>query len=468
MAETVMPLIGILVLFAVVVFVILGVVVLTTVSPETRNKLLLGFGVAIPVVLIGVLFVGWTATEVRHGSMAETHSRRLSYNEHDTVIEHYGADQAASSHVDPSKYLIAPSDEAHGGAISHVEVFPVWPRFTWASLSAMSIVAIGAMLFVLVFLRKVEAFVFWKTQWKPAGAVASAAALATAGSVFVLKTPNPAHTPMFSESPSFETFLERRFGQGSGNSGFSELIEMASDPDLSESEARVSDATVIGRLPYGKPNEPNSNYSDNFVFTAGHAGAPAAEGVWAPLICNDEIYRINTADSLNRTLTGAETELVSHVESEPIPDDAVVIIGQPESVRLSAIASGQFTTVREAWDDVLAKLRKRAAEEHPTIDSKYYAEMATRGLHNAVTRLAVSRRPLILESELNGEIVEPMYRVHISIDDAGWDRTIDPRSFAMGQGRERSMILIVVLSALTLGIGMLGGRKQSVEVSNAA
>lgn len=527
------PIVGALVLVPLFVIIVAGIIVLTTVSTETRNKILFNGAIAISLGAVGlfsVLTVGVTTKSDTYSPRSRTVTRDATY----AAVSENGVE---APRVDPSRYVANPSEEhedrsvrpavsssrsfwdrvppslsplsvllivggvmaifgslapyfttrlysenrpewsrakrlqtmlATGGAVaaavglaiarggtghtSTMDRFLTGPNaaFVWATVA----VGAGAIAFVQFALRRRDGISPMSGPWRPAGAIASAAVLAAFGSVFVLKTPNPAHRIALNESPSFKEFLLRRFGtSGAVTSGQRDLLELASETNVSEDESRTPDFELIGLLPYGKPLEENSTYSKGFVFSSGRAGAPAAEGVWEPLLCSDEIYRVSDLTAGGDPTFDYGRLPVSHNETEAIPDDALILIGEPSQVTLSAVASGQFTTVTESWNDLLSKLRDRIALENQQTDPKYYQQMATQGLHNAVTRMAVSRRPLILENELDDDLVQPMYRVHIAINDSIWDNTTDPRSFAMGAGRERSMIIVFVLAGLTLLFG---------------
>ena len=527
-AQSAIPIVGILFVLGFIFAVVLSIVVLTTVSRETRNKLLIAGAIAIPVaavLLFAFAFVVFATLAVNPGENIPTAPAEAgSYDSHSDGIN-----------VDPSRYI---ASEVHGGELTsqHLTGWTVlsrvaigfgallvvgslcpllvmWlssegstggnrarsfakgmatagtlaivsgvmlvaaanvtgsgnaPSFTWlASTSdpttftpaiqltwSVIALAIGAILVAQFALRKAEAFVFWKTPWKPAGAIASASVLAVVGSVFVLKTPNPAHRIALDVAPDFAEYVDRRFGvDGAVTQGQRDLLTMSTEGQLSDNDARTPNFEVIGKLPYGAPSEKNSSYAKSFTFSSGRAGEPAAEGVWEPLLCSDEIYRVSETSAIGKPVFDIDQVPVSHEETDPIGDADLVLLGDSNPVALSAVASGQFTTVIEAWDDLLKKLRKRVAAENPEADPQFYPQMATRGLHNAVTRLAVSRRPLILENELEDDLVQPMYRVHVAIKESSWKTTTDPRSFAMGAGRERSMILIAALAGITVVLG---------------
>lgn len=306
------------------------------------------------------------------------------------------------------------------------------------------VAAVGALIVAQLVLRKAEAWAFWRTSWKPAGAIASAAVMAAVGGVFVTQWQTGTGPSYPTEPPSFESFVDAKFSQASGNSGYGDLLAMASSPTLSDDEARLAEIQSIGVT------------EDSGYFTAGHSADPKIEGVWRPLLLFDEGVRLVPDGS---KIGHGELIPVSIGEPvESISDKTVLSPAADPGIRMFAVASGRFTTVAEAWDDVAVKLQQRVPLANPDGDPDDQRSLAVRGLSDATRRLAVSREPLILEDEVDGDLVQPMYRVHLAIDEAVWDEVAKPRVGSLSQSRERSIILLAVLCGMTLVFGGIAGR----------
>lgn len=330
---------------------------------------------------------------------------------------------------------------------------------------------------VIVLLRKAEAWTFWKTHWKPAGAVTAAAVMAISGGLFAWKWPLPERVIQDHQTPQFVEFLESQFGNGKGNSGYKDLVKMASDPELDKQTARSDRYELIGRLPYGRPTEANETYSENYIFTAGRTGKND-DGLWTPLLNNDEVYRVSRVTEHDQVVFDFGEVPVSHEVEESIPDHALVSLGDPVPVTLSAMASGRFTTVDDAWSDLVSRVTKRARGDIDESTDALTRVAAIRGLKAAATRLAVSRSPLILGAtdgtsgkasdsspSAADELVQPMYRVHVAIAEARWSDAVNSvERLADGPRRDRAMILIAALALTTLIVGGIGRQTNNPRV----
>lgn len=334
------------------------------------------------------------------------------------------------------------------------------------------IVAVIGSVGAFIFLRKAEAWTFWKTSWRPAGAVTAATVLAVSGGLFAWKWPVPERSVQDGQTPQFVEFLESQFGNGKGNGGYKDLVEMAGDPELDEQTARSERYSLIGHLPYGRPTEANETYSENYVFTAGSTGRND-DSVWAPLLNNDEVYRVSRVTEHEQAVFDFGEVPVSHEVDESVPDHALVSVGDPIPVTLSAMASGRFTTVDEAWLDLFRRVTDRTEGEIEESSEALTRVVTIRGLKAGTTRLAVSRSPLILgaddgsASKPSGseELVQPMYRVHIAIAEARWSDAVESAGqLSDGPRRDRAMIVIAILAFATLIIGGLGHQTASRSV----